>query len=458
MPFANVGNDPENEFFSDGIAEELLNLLTDVPELRVISRSSAFSYRGKHIDIPTVAEQLNVAHVLEGSVRKSGNLVRIAVQLIDASSDTQIWSETYDHTLEDIFSTQEEIAATVVAQLELELFRNDRLKIRRTDPDAYAKHLQARYLRRQGTEESFERAIHLYSDSLAIDSEYLLAWEGLAEAYVYQALYGFRPVDEASRLARAAINRSLAIDPDFGVGLAGLGWIAILFDHDAATAARYFNRANQLDPRDLEIISGVAYLAESIGQVDTAIAFKEYAVARDPMGPVGHIELAYTYLHAGNVEEAIANTRVGIALQPAHVGARTLLGLALLLQGDIAMALKTIAEEPLESSRLNGLALVYAKLNNIPESDRYLQEIIGNYADESSYQIACIYAVRGERDAAFEWLERARQNNDPGLSGLVTNFWLQGLHDDSRWQVFLSQLGKSEAQLADIDFNVRLPE
>jgi TolB-like protein/Tfp pilus assembly protein PilF len=458
LPFVNMSADADQEFFSDGISEELLHLLAGIPELRVISRSSAFLYKGKDIDIPTIAEQLNVAHILEGSVRRSGKRVRITAQLIDARSDTHLWSATYDRTLDDIFSTQDEIAAEVVEQLKLTLLGNNAPRVRQTDPAAYALFLQARHFRLQGTADAYEKAQQLYQEALGIDPDYPPAWEGLAEIYVFQALYGFRPVDESYRLAREAINKALAIDPQFGVGVAGLGWIAILYDHDTAAAARHFERAYMLNPTDLDVISGVAYLAESIGRMDAAIAFKEYAVARDPMGPVGHLDLAGIYLDAGRLEDAEVSIRIGLTLRPEHVGAHYRLGMASLLKGDALAALEAIEQETFDVYRLTLLAAAHYELSHQHESDGYLNDLIDNHATEAAYQVAGVYAWRAENDRAFEWLDKALQNNDQGLSAIVSNFWLKNLHDDSRWQPFLAKIGKSDVQLAAIKFDVRLPE
>ncbi len=457
LPFLNMSSDPEQEYFSDGISEELLNLLTKIPELRVISRSSAFSYKGKDIDIPTVAEQLNVAHILEGSVRKAGNQVRITVQLIEARSDTHLWSETYDRTLDDIFAVQDEIATQVVEQLKLTLL-GGAPTTRETDPEAYALFLRARHLRLEETPEAFEKALELYQKALAIDPDYPPAWEGLAEMYVFQTYAGMRPVHEAYRLAREAINKALAIDPDFGVAVAGLGWIAILYDHDVAAGARHFERALMLDPTNFDIISGVAYLAETIGRLDTAIAFKEYAVAHDPMGPVGHFDLANAYLKAGRLDEAIANLRIGMTLRPGHITAKFRLGMALLLKGEPQAALEAMEQETLEVLRLNGLALAHHDLGHQAESDRYLNELMEQHALEASLDVAAVFAWRGEIDTAFEWLEQALENNDTSLFAVASHYCCTNLHDDPRWQPFLAKINKSDAQLAKIQFNVTPPE
>ena len=229
LPFVNMSSDKDQEYFSDGISEELLNLLAKIPKLRVISRSSAFSYKGKDVKLAQVAKELNVAHILEGSVRKAGNKVRITAQLIEARSDTHLWSNTWDRELDDIFAVQDEIAAAVVEQLKITLL-GEAPKAKEVNPEAYALFLQGRQLRRQSTREGFEQAITLFQQALAIDPNYAAAWEQLAAVYVNQAAQGLRPLAEGLRLAREAATKALAIDPDFAPAHGRLGWIAMTFD------------------------------------------------------------------------------------------------------------------------------------------------------------------------------------------------------------------------------------
>ena len=203
LPFVNMSSDPDQEYLSDGIAEELLSLLAKMPELKVISRSSAFSYKGKDIKLPQLAKELNVAHILEGSVRKSDNRVRITAQLIEAPSDTHLWSETYDRQLDDIFTIQDDIAAAVVKQLKVTLL-GEAPRINQTDPKAYALSLQARHLDRRLTAEGFKEANALYKQALAIDPDYASAWEGLGRNYSHQAGFGLMPFDEGFTEAREA--------------------------------------------------------------------------------------------------------------------------------------------------------------------------------------------------------------------------------------------------------------
>jgi len=216
LPFVNMSGDADNEYFSDGISEELLNLLAKIPQLRVISRTSAFSYKNKAVKVADVARELKVSHVLEGSVRKAGDRVRITAQLISADSDSHIWSETYDRTLDDIFEVQDEIAATVVERLKVTLLAESP-HVQQTDPRAYTLRLQARHLAKRFSAESYEQASALYQQALAIDPDYVDALDGLANIYINQDNLGLRPAGEGFELAREIALKVLAIDPQYAV-------------------------------------------------------------------------------------------------------------------------------------------------------------------------------------------------------------------------------------------------
>jgi serine/threonine-protein kinase len=246
LPFVNMSSDPEQEYFSDGISEEVLNLLAKIPGLQVAARTSSFSFRDQNLEVPEIAERLNVAHVLEGSVRKAGNEVRITAQLIRADDGFHEWSETWDRSADDIFAIQDEIAADVAAQLKVTLL-GAAPTVEATDLAAYALYLQARQLGRQGTAEGLERSMALYQQALAIDPDYAAAWAGLARDYYTQAGTELHPIDEGYELARDAANRALAIDPEYAPAYAQLGYIAV-YHGDLAAAARHLERALALDP------------------------------------------------------------------------------------------------------------------------------------------------------------------------------------------------------------------
>ena len=456
LPFVDMSPDKDQEYFSDGISEELLNLLGKFPELRVAARTSSFSFKGQKLEITEIAERLNVAHVLEGSVRKAGNQVRITAQLVRADDGFHVWSETWDRTLDDIFAIQDEIAADVVAQLKVTLL-GAAPTVEQTDPAAYALFLQARHLSHQHTAESLEQSIALYQQALAIDPDYAAVWVGLAKNYNFQATFALRPLDEGYRLAREAANRALAIDPEYAPAYAQLGYIAI-YHGDLAAGARHLERALALDPSNSDIIANAAILARSLGRLDESMALGEYAVALDPVNPAGHAGLGLIYQRAGRLDEAIASYRTALSLSPGHLAVQVGIGVALLGKGDPEAALAAIQQESNEGFRLIGLALVYHALGRAAESDAALAGLIEKYEQGWTYNIAYVLAFRGEADRAFEWLDKAVEYNDPGLSFITVQVQFANIHDDPRWLPFLESIGKSPEQLAPIEFEVTLPE
>ena len=457
LPFVNMSADKDQEYFADGIAEELLNLLSKIPQLRVISRSSAFSFKGQNLETPEIGKRLNVAHILEGSVRKAGNQVRITAQLIDARSDMHLWSETYDRPLDNIFAVQDEIAAAVVAQLKLKLL-GAAPKVKVADSKAYALYLQARKIGQQRTLEGHERSIALYQQALAIDANYAAAWAGLAEVYDRQTGDGQRPIEEGVRLVREAVGKALAIDPEFAPAHGELGRLAMSYDGDLAAAARHYEHALALAPNNTDIIQGAANLLAKLGRLDTGIALTEYLVARDPVNPAGYTNLRLFYVYAGRLDEAIASSRIALSLSPGLAGAQYGIGAALLAKGDPAAALAAMQKESSEVWRLIGLPMAWHALGKKAESDAALAELIQKYEKEAAYNIAYVLAFRGEVDRAFEWLDKAVAYHDGGLSEIVGDPLFANLRSDPRWEPFLRKIGKAPEQLAAIKFDVNLPQ
>jgi TolB-like protein/Flp pilus assembly protein TadD len=457
LPFVNMSSDEEQEYFSDGLSEELLNLLTKIPELRVAARTSSFSYKDKDVKVAQIGEELNVAHVLEGSVRKSGNRVRITAQLIHAEDGYHLWSEAFDRTLDDVFAIQAEIAAEVVAQLKVTLM-GAAPKVKETDPDAYNLFLQARHLARQGATQAFEQSIALYQQALAIAPDYVAAWEGLAAVYCDQTDRGLRSTEEGYALARRSADKALAIDPDYAKVHARIGLITIIDDHDLAAAAQHLERAMELDPVDLDILGDVALLVGDLGRLDEAVALLEYVVAHDPVNPRSHRRLAVSYLAAGRQDDAIASFRTAMTLSPGQLGVGQMMGIALLMKGEPEAALATIEREPGGGWRQIGLSMVYHALGRVNESDAALEWAISTVEEVASYNIAFVLAFRGEADRAFEWLEKAVHYNDPGLSQITSAPMFANIHSDPRWLPFLKKIGKSPKQLASIKFELRLPD
>lgn len=442
LPFENRSSDKEQDYFADGMSEELLNLLAKIPSLRVIARTSSFSYKDR--DIADLARDLNVDHVLDGSVRKAGDKVRVSAKLINTEDSSYLWVETYERTLDNIFLIQDEIAAAVVAGLQVKLLGAVPTS-RPTDVKAYSLYLQARELARMSTAEGHERSIGLYKQALDVAPDYAAAWGGLADGYNF--------LDEFE-LARLAANKALALDPDFALPYASLGWIAMVHDKDLVAASQNLERALKLDPTNPQIIRVAASLSNNLVRLNEAIGLLEYAVARDPVQPLVHAHLALTYFSAGRLDEAIRSYRTALRLSPDADGWSSFIGAALLSKNEPVAALAAMEQEPSEAWRLIGLVMAHHDLGHADESDAKLVELIEKYAMEYPYNISYVLAYRGESDRAFEWLDRAKQYNDPGLSEVAAAPEFANLISDPRWLPFLQSIGKAPEQLAAIEFTV----
>jgi TolB-like protein/Tfp pilus assembly protein PilF len=457
LPFINMSDDAGNEYFSDGISEELLNLLAKIPELRVISRSSAFYFKGKDVKLADVARELNVAHILEGSVRKAGNQVRITAQLIEASSDTHLWSATYDRTLDDIFVIQDEIAGSVVDALKLTLF-GDVPRAEPIDPEAYALYLQAVHVGNRYTAEALEQSNAMLKQVLALDPNYARAWRVLARNYSVQAVRGLLPRDEGNALAREAITQALVIDPNLAEAHSWFGMFVARQDDDLVAAAWHLQYALSLEPNNLLVLSHSSGFSKTLGRLDETIAIQEYQVAHDPLNPLARSNLGWNYLFAGRPDEAIAAARTLMMLSPGSVWVHSLLGLALLHKGENEAALKAVQQEPDEATHLWCLVMVYHAAAQAAESDAALTELIEKYERTWPYYIAALLAYRGEVDRTFAWLEKAVAYGDPILSSIAVDTWFSSLYEDPRWLPFLESIGRSPSQLDAIEFQVKLPE
>jgi len=455
LPFVNMSSDPEQEYFSDGISEELLNLLAGIPELRVAARTSAFSYKGKDTKIDVIGKELGVAHVLEGSVRKSGDRVRITAQLIRAENGYHLWSETWDRTLDDIFDVQDEIAAIVTNHMKLTLLSVP--EVVETNPEAYSLYLQARHLTRQGTGSSYQQALELLQQALETTPDYAPAWRQLGVIYMTQADRGLRSAGEGFRLGQEATEKALAIDPNNALAHSSMCRIALTQDQDLPVAARHMQIALSLNPADSTILSAAANLAQTLGRIDTAISLEEYLAARDPVQPNIHSNLGASYFIAGRLEDAVRSYRTALRLSPDGIGLHANLGLALLAQDVPGFAMQEIAKETDEAFRLISQAMVFHTQGETSESDAALDTVIEKYGSEWACNIASVHAYRGDIDPAFEWLEKAVDYQDPGLIEIVTQPEFSNLYSDPRWHEFLTRIGRAPEQLAAIEFKVSLP-
>ncbi len=441
LAFADLSPDGDQEYFSDGISEEILNLLAKVPQLRVTSRSSAFSFKGQNLDVPTMAARLNVAHVLEGSVRKSGNQLRITAQLIEVVTDTHLWSDTYDRKLENIFAIQDEIATAVVDALKITLL-GEEPKVTETNPEAYALYLQARHFNNLGTEESYKQAETLLKQALDIDPHFAPAWAELGSVYGTQRnRFAVRPVDVANELARDAIQRALDIDPQYGRAYAALAVVEMSYDWDFTAASQHMRQALALNRGDIFILEEAARLEYLLGRIDEAIDLYRQIIALDPVSPGGHRGLGKMYYWTHRLEEAIDSFRMAQSLMPGRRGPQTYISKVLLAQGDAPAALVAIEQVATDWLRLIGTATVQHALGDAGASDAALNELIENWGATTAYHVAEVYAFRGEIDHAFDWLDQAYDNRDNALPFMLLDPRFTNLHDDPRWPAFLDKMG-----------------
>lgn len=455
MPFENLSSDRDEEFFAEGVTDDLRNLLSQVAGLRVIARTSSLTFKGRDVAAPEIGRKLRVAALLEGSVQRAGSSVRIHVNLVRASDGSQIWADRYDHRLGDIFALQDEIAARVVSNLKVKLL-GSAPRSRPVDPAAYALILRGNFLVAQGTPQSRSQGVDLLKQALRIDSTAVSAWVGLGVAYTSESSSGEIPAAEGKRLARAAIRNALTINPNDALSLSLIGWMTMNYDDDFVTAARYFQDALAQGPPSPSVVGNAAMFVQNLGRLDEAIAALQYQASRDPANPRIPLNLASTYLYAGRWDDAVRAARTVLAMSPGRTSINATMAMALLHKGDLTGALAAAQAEPSESARLPALAMVYHALGRRAEADSAEKLLASKYGADDPYDVAAVTAYRGDADAAFRWLDRAQANGD--IAYIAVDPAFSRLRTDSRWPAFLRRAGKAPDQLAAIPFKLVIPK
>ncbi len=448
LPFANMSADPAQEYFSDGLAEEILNALAQVEGLRVTGRTSSFSFKGKNDDLRTIGELLGVSTVLEGSVRKAGSRIRMTAHLVRVADGFHVWSQSYDREMTDIFAVQDEIARAVVDALAIRLLRRKRASRRApfagdADAEAYAQYLLGRHLFNHGTVDGFRLSIEAYRRALALDAAHAPAQAGIARAlmwFVHAAGGAHEQVAEGqSRIVEAA-ERAVALGPALADGYAARGDVRthVLWDWRGARAD--FERALALRPGDATARLGHAHLTAVLGRLRTAITLVRETLELDPLATEAWTHLG-AYLNAtGELAAARAALQRALAIAPEHSVAVEELGLNHLLAGEPAAALGVIERSTEPLRRLLGFALAQHDLGRASEVQRTLDDAVQRWSHVGAYQIAEIHAWRGQLDRAFEWLERSRVQRDPGLRRLKYDPRLKTLRGDARYAAMLRTL------------------
>jgi TolB-like protein/Tfp pilus assembly protein PilF len=466
LAFANLSDDKGSEYFSDGISEELLTVLQKIPGLHVAARTSAFSYKGKNATAQEIGQKLGVAHLVEGSVRKAGDVVRIAARLTQANTGEEQWSENYTRNLKDVFAVQTELAQTIVEQLKGQLnggAANPETKAAiqaqvqaaekggTKNVEAHESYLQGRFFLNRHSEKETGQARVAFERAVELDPNFALAWAGLAQTHVWDCNYGTEGGQKGFKdhlaAARDAVERALAIEPDLPDALYPKAVIETNFDYNWKGAAETLRKALALAPQDPTLLEWAGSLAFTRSQPQQGFDLSRRAVALDPVNARARAILANSLSNAGNQEESRAEYARVIELNPSAPNSYAALGMTYLLQGKFEEAATAAEKDTADWARLLTVSCARWGQKRVPESDAALAELIAKNGEVAAYQIAEVYGYRNDRDKAFEWLERARRQRDAGISGLRPDVLLKSLHDDPRWDALLRTLGLADDQL-----------
>jgi TolB-like protein/tetratricopeptide (TPR) repeat protein len=446
LPFVDMSAEKNQEYMSDGIAEELLNLLAQVPDLKVIARTSSFAFKGEKIEVSEIAKRLNVAHVLEGSVRTSGNRLRVTAQLVRTADSTHLWSEKYDRPLNDIFAVQDEIANAIVQALQIRLMGG---KLTRREGgtqnlEAYQLYLRSSSLQDRTAPSSLDAAGEYAERAIRLDANYGLAWYELANTFAHKADNALLPATEGYERARQLAQHALELSPDLIEAHVRLGYIHRQLDWDWAAADAALQRALAIDPTNSFALRVAGMLSTTLGRWDDAELQFRAALVRDPLDRYAIWNLGNSYYLAGRFAESESTYRKLLELAPDFGWTRPYLGKTLLAQGKPEAALAMVQQEANEGSRLLFLPLVLQAVGRRAEADDALKYLIEKWADTQAFYVAQNYAYRGDHDLALQWLERAYRQKDSGLTEIVGEPLFKGLADDPRFRAFLQKMNLPE--------------
>jgi TolB-like protein/Tfp pilus assembly protein PilF len=442
LPFLDMSEKKDQGYFSDGLSEELIYLLAQVQDLQVIARTSSFHFRDKQDSLAEIASTLGVAHVLEGSVRHAGDTVRVTAQLIRADSGLNLWSETYERNVKDIFQVQDEIAAAVVAALKVKLLPAQGSDPYRSDnPEAYNQYLLARQFGRRGNLEDIRRAVAAYGKAIELDPYYAAAYAGLSFSKTAVA-NSTQDVAEFAR-SKEAVETALALDPQLVDGYRARA-LYRLETLDFAGARADSEKALELAPGNSSVQGLYGQWVAASGRIPEAIAAMKKAIELDPLSGFawGNVGLFLTV--KGDYPAARVALDRALAISPFDDSFHFALGQLNMLEGRFADALAEFQKQSGDGARRMGDALLEHTRDPERQSQQALGELIAKHANDMAYQVGAVYAWRGEKDKAFEWLERAYQQHDSGLNGIAYDPLLMGLKSDPRYGALLKKLGLSD--------------
>jgi TolB-like protein len=443
LPFVDMSEQKDQEYFSDGLSEELIDLLAQVQDLRVPARTSSFAFKGKTDDVPSIAQKLRVAHVLEGSVRKAGYTLRVTVQLIRADSGYHLWSRTYDRDLKDIFKVQDEIAAAVVEVLKAKLAPTQAAAAyRSSNTEAYNQYLLGKRFHSRGNVDDWRRAIDAFHKAIALDPEYAAAYASLAlSEYVLADSTG----DAAGeRQAMADAERAVTLAPQEADGYASRGVLRMNISWDWNGAEADLQKARALDPASEKVQGNYATLLERLGRLPDAIAVGRRATEIDPLSAIAWSNLGLYLTFHRDYSAAHEALRRCLEINPESSFGGHHMAILWLLEGNAAEALATARRIGVAFFRVTDVTMAEHSLGHARESQQARDELIAKHASDGAYQVAEALAWRGEKDKAFEWLERAYKQRDGGLSEVKVDLLLDRLHGDPRFKALLKKMNLPE--------------
>ena len=444
LPLLNESSDPDDEYFSDGLSEELIADLAQVKGLKVIGRSSSFRFKNKKEDSKTIGEKLGVSTLLEGTVRKQGDQVRIVAELVNAADGTELWTRTFDRELKDIFAVQAEIAEAVATSLELTVLGGKESSAKNAatkSMEAHNAYLQGHFYFERGNLGDYRKSVGFFEQATRLDPDYALAYAERAEAWAWIGDLSSGKQKEAWTAAGSDAEKAVAIDPGLAEAHAALGWVRFFIEWKFAEGLAELARAQQLSPWNPTANDLMARVVVYLGQFQEAEKLARQAVELDPLAYQARTSLARILFTEGKLDEAQASARKAAELQPAAAGNHRWQVFVAIQRGNGAAALREAQLEPNEGYRRFELALAHYVRRDRPAADAALAELIAKDRNIEAYQIAEVYAWRGETEKAFEWLQISLNDHDTGTLSLLIDPLMRGLRHDARYDGLLAKIG-----------------
>jgi len=443
LPFENLTGDPNQEYLADGLTEEMISQLgrLNPEQLGVIARTSVMRYNHKDEPLDQIGRDLSVQYVLENSLRGSGEYIRVTLQLIQVKDQRHLWSQDYDYPAKNIFNMEDDVAKAVAREIQVHLTSEQEAALslpRPVNPEAFDNYMKGYYFFQRATDQDTNMAASYFERAVHLDPNYALAWVGLSRARYWQANVGLVPAQEGQQLARSAVERALTLNPSLPEAYIQMGRLKRQVDFDWLGAEASIQRAIALEPGVPENLGQAAFMAVLFGRFDEAFKLDSQALQLDPLNAENWERLADDRFFAGELDDAIADIKKALELNPDNWGSPVMLSQIYLLQGRPQDALRESERIQFGAIRTRTRAVAYYALGRKKESDAALKELIEKY--HSSDAIATAYAVRNQRDEAFEWLDRAYAQHDGGLIFLKIDPLLKNLHSDPRYAALLKKL------------------